>query len=104
MPKMAARSHPAAALWRLSVVQVCRSQIAMAKSVGGVGGLRDFFEPQQPRDHQLHLFFFRSAIADDRRLDRQWRIFRNRDPEEDAASMATPRTCPSLSADFTFTE
>ena len=42
--------------------------------VGGVRGLGDLGEPQQARDHLLHLRLFRPAVAHHRRLDGQRRV------------------------------
>jgi len=42
--------------------------------VGGVGGLRNFIEPEQARDHLLDLVLLGLAVADDGGLDGQRRV------------------------------
>lgn len=57
----------------------CGARVQVAdgdgQSVRGIGWLRDFFEPKQPRDHELHLLFFGFAISDDGGLDGERRVF-----------------------------
>ena len=72
-----------------------------SQSISGVGRLWNLIEIQQARHHLLHLMFFGAAVSDHCRLDGERSVFCYFSPAEAAASIATPRTCPSFKADFT---
>ena len=74
------------------------------QGIGRIGRLGSVIQVQQSRHHELHLLFLRQPVAYDRRLDGERSVLGNGQPAVAAASKATPRTWPSLSADFAFTE
>ena len=67
--------------------------------VGRVVRRRHRGEAEQQLDHLLHLLLLGAAVADHRALDLGRRVLDDRQtPASTAASIATPRACPSLSA------
>ena len=50
-----------------------------SERVGGIIGLRDFFEVEDYPRHLLHLLLFGASVTDDALFDLQGRILKNRD-------------------------
>ena len=76
----------------------CRWQIATASASAASCGLGHAIEPEQQLHHLLDLRLLGAPVADDRALDLGGRVFDDRHAASTAASMATPRACPSFSA------
>ena len=72
------------------------------QGIGGVVRRRRLRQAEQQLDHLLHLVLLGPAVAHDRALDLGGRVLDDGQPASTAASIATPRACPSFSALRTF--
>ena len=72
--------------------------------VGGVGDSGAAVEREQARHHELDLLLGGQAVAHDAGFDVERRVLGDRRLQVAAASMATPRTWPSFSADLALAE